>query len=234
LFAIDPALRERLDRAGVAWCVIGGCALAARGYARFTADVDLLTMDGRVLEAEFWEGGESPELRIGDWEDPLRGVVRFHGEADVDLIVGVGHAMRFAVKTAEVHPTVGLPVATPLALVLLKLEAGGPVDRSDIIGLVDTRRQLGDDACRPPIGGLDCNPPLEARRELMSAPRRTGERTAPQRERAFPHRARPGLLQKGRRKRSGAALLEPRNFDHLTRRRAGRAGASGNGVRPSA
>jgi hypothetical protein len=146
LFAIEPALRERLDRAGVAWCVIGGYALAARGYARFTVDIDLLTMDGRVLEPKFWEGGELPELRKGDWEDPLRGVVRLHGESDIDLIVGVGHAMRFAVKTAEMHPMLDLPVATSLALVLLKLEAGGPVDRSDIVGLVDTRRQLGDES----------------------------------------------------------------------------------------
>lgn len=146
MFEIHPALRARLDRGGVAWCVIGGCALAAHGYARFTADIDLLTMDGRVLEAAFWEGGELPELRVGDWEDPLRGVVRFHSEPEIDLIVGVGHAMRFAVKSAVVHPALRVPVATPLALVLLKLEAGGPVDRSDIVGLADTRRQLGDDA----------------------------------------------------------------------------------------
>ena len=33
-------------------------------------------------------------------------------------------------------------VATALSLLLLKLEAGGPVDRLDIIGLVDAQREL--------------------------------------------------------------------------------------------
>lgn len=142
MFEINPDVRARLDRSGVSWCMIGGSALAAHGYARFTADVDVLTMDDRVLDQNFWDGDEAPEIRKGDWDDPLRGVVRFHGEPGLDLIVGAGYAMRFAVETAELHPTLGFRVATPLAMVLLKLEAGGPMDRSDIIGLVDTRRQL--------------------------------------------------------------------------------------------
>jgi hypothetical protein len=143
LFEINPDVRARLDRSGVSWCMIGGSALAVHGYARFTADVDLLTMDERVLEATLWEGSELPEIRKGDWDDPLRGVVRFHSEPGLDLIVGAGHAMRFAVESAELHSVLGWRVATPLGMVLLKLEAGGPMDRSDIVGLVDTRRQLG-------------------------------------------------------------------------------------------
>ncbi len=143
MFEINSDVRERLDRNGVAWCMIGGSALAALGYARFTVDIDLLTMNDRVLDAKFWDGSDMPEIRIGDEDDPLRGVVRFHSEPGVDLIVGAGHAMRFAVDSAEIHPALGWRVATPLAMVLLKLEAGGPMDRSDIIGLVDVRRQLG-------------------------------------------------------------------------------------------
>lgn len=38
--------------------------------------------------------------------------------------------MRFGVETAAANATVGARVATPLALVLLKLEAGGPQDRN--------------------------------------------------------------------------------------------------------
>ena len=69
MFAIEQAIRERLDGSGVAWCLIGGGALAAHGYPRFTVDVDLLTMDGRVLEPRFWEGSQSPEIRVGEWDD---------------------------------------------------------------------------------------------------------------------------------------------------------------------
>ncbi len=123
--------------------MIGGSALAVHGYARFTVDVDILTMDDCVLNAQFWDIQNPPEIRKGDWDDPLRGVVRFHSEPGLDLIIGAGHAMRFAVNTAEMHALLGWRVATPLGMVLLKLEAGGPMDRSDIIGLVDTRRQLG-------------------------------------------------------------------------------------------
>lgn len=123
--------------------MIGGSALAVHGYARFTADVDLLTMDDRVLDRSFWGGSDLPEIRKGDWDDPLRGVVRFYSEPGLDLIVGAGHAMRFAVETAELNSVLGWRVATPLGMILLKLEAGGPMDRSDIMGLVDTRRQLG-------------------------------------------------------------------------------------------
>jgi hypothetical protein len=143
LFEIRAELRARLDRSAVSWCMIGGSALAVHGYARFTADIDLLTMDSRVLDRTFWEGAELPEIRKGDWDDPLRGVVRFHSEPGIDVIVGVGHAMRFAVESAETMAALGWRVATPLGMVLLKLEAGGPMDRSDIVGLVDARRQLG-------------------------------------------------------------------------------------------
>jgi hypothetical protein len=48
--------------------MIGGSALAVHGYARFTADVDLLTMDGRVLDEKFWDGADLPEIRKGDWD----------------------------------------------------------------------------------------------------------------------------------------------------------------------
>jgi hypothetical protein len=83
-------LRER----GVPHAIIGAAALAAAGVARSTYDIDLLTTDRRVLDAQFWahlrQAGVSVDARRGDSEDPLAGVVRLARDADrpVDLIVG--------------------------------------------------------------------------------------------------------------------------------------------------
>jgi hypothetical protein len=139
---IDARLIAWLEGKKVRFCVIGGVALAAHGFARYTADVDLLTMEAAVLEPGFWSGTVTPEIHIGDADDPLAGLVRWPGEPEHDLLVGRGYAMQLAVDTATSSSALGCPVATPLALVLLKLEAGGPQDRSDILSLVEAQRTL--------------------------------------------------------------------------------------------
>jgi hypothetical protein len=86
---IDAAVLDRLRE--VPFCLIGASALAVHGLARFSADVDLLTMDPTVLSDHFWAGlPDPPEIRSGDLEDPLRGVVRWRGEPPLDPIVGRG------------------------------------------------------------------------------------------------------------------------------------------------
>lgn len=72
-----------LDALGVRFALIGAHALAVRGYPRFTADIDLLTTDTRVLNPEVWaavarEGG-TVDPRRGDSDDPLAGVVQRRG-----------------------------------------------------------------------------------------------------------------------------------------------------------
>jgi len=39
-----------LETLGTPYALIGAHAMAARGYPRFTGDVDLLTLDFRILE----------------------------------------------------------------------------------------------------------------------------------------------------------------------------------------
>jgi hypothetical protein len=60
--------------------LIGGVALAVHGITCHTEDADLLSTDGRVLSDAFWEilrkEGTKIEVRHGDFDDPLRGVVR--------------------------------------------------------------------------------------------------------------------------------------------------------------
>jgi len=139
---LDPDLVARLDTKGVRFCVIGGVALAVHGFARYTVDVDLLTMDTVVLAPDFWSGTAVRDIRRGEADDPLAGLVRWPAEPPHDLLVGHGHAMRFAVDTAIENTIIGACVASPLALVLLKLEAGGPQDRNDILALVDAQKVL--------------------------------------------------------------------------------------------
>lgn len=117
--------------------LIGAAAMAARGIARSTFDIDLLTTDTRVLRNEFWTslttGNASVDIRRGDADDPLAGVVRIETSADrpVDLVVGRHSWQARAVARAE--RTAGAPpVVTALDLILLKLYAGGAQDLWDV------------------------------------------------------------------------------------------------------
>jgi len=129
-----------LDRARIAAAVIGASALAVHGVARSTYDVDLLTTDARALQDHTWhslaEGGVSVEIRRGDDDDPLRGVVRVtkSGERTVDVVVGRHAWQTAAVDTATPARILGVevPVVDRASLILLKLYAGGPQDLWDI------------------------------------------------------------------------------------------------------
>lgn len=64
--------------------------LRDHGIARSTFDIDVLTMDGRVLEPALWDSLRAHhttiEIRPGDVDDPLAGVVRI--DAAGELLVG--------------------------------------------------------------------------------------------------------------------------------------------------
>jgi hypothetical protein len=145
---IDPDVVASMDAAGVRFCLIGAQALAVRGVPRFTADIDFLTMDTRVLARSFW--GEPlaeriERLRRGDDDDPLGGVVRFGRPRAVDVIVGRGELMRAVVEAAELDPTLGVRIPSALHLALLKLDAGGVQDIADVYRLVVHLRELAPD-----------------------------------------------------------------------------------------
>jgi hypothetical protein len=133
--------REKIDHA-----LIGAAAMAVYGVSRATADIDFLTVDGRVLEADLWKPLEDQgvTLRIlkGDFDDPLAGSVRLISEGDrmVDVVVGRYKWQKEVMDEAEVRSIgdVEVPVARPAGLVLLKLHAGGPKDAWDITSLAET------------------------------------------------------------------------------------------------
>ena len=133
---LDRVVRLLTDQR-VPHAVIGAAALAAHGVARSTYDIDLLTTDARVLVASLWgplqAEGVTVEIRRGDADDPLGGVVRLAapGQRPVDLVIGKHRWQAVAVDRAESHS--GSPaVVSARDLVLLKLYAAGRQDLWDV------------------------------------------------------------------------------------------------------
>lgn len=132
-------VHERLAEAGISHALIGAAALAIHGISRSTFDQDLLVTDRRALNAATWAGladVAEVDIRRGDDDDPLAGVVRVisPGERDVDVIVGRHEWQRSIIEDAVLRdtPAGSIPVASPKGLVLLKLYAGGAQDLWDI------------------------------------------------------------------------------------------------------
>lgn len=147
---IEP-VRRVLDSMGVRYALIGAHAMAARGYPRFTLDVDLLAADARVLEREPWAELENVgvlvDRRRGDPEDPLAGVVHIllPDDTEVDLVVARWKWELDVIERAElltVAEGVRIPVPRTSDLILLKLAAGGYTDLQDAAALLN----IGDRA----------------------------------------------------------------------------------------
>jgi len=120
--------------------MIGATAMAALGASRSTQDLDILTTDRTVLRSSFWtrlgSSGAKVDIRTGDIQDPLVGVVRITREGDrpVDIIVGEAPWQDRVLSDASLRRVadVEVPVVDEVGLILLKLYAGGPQDRWDI------------------------------------------------------------------------------------------------------
>lgn len=141
---------DLLTARNIPFATIGAGALGVYGVPRSTFDLDLLVRDPRVLDAFFWMNVDAEvDVRPGDADDPLRGVVRLErgDERPVDVVVG-RHAWQDGVlgrAQAAVILGVQAPVVTPADLVLLKLFAGGVQDRWDIqqlLAVVDVRADV--------------------------------------------------------------------------------------------
>ncbi len=125
---------------GILHALIGASALTIHGVNRSTLDVDLFTVDRACLDPRLWERlatkGIGVEVRKGDPDDPLAGVVRFEvaTELPLDLVVGKHLWQRRAIERAATATFMGveIPVLRGVDLILLKLFAGGPQDAWDI------------------------------------------------------------------------------------------------------
>lgn len=142
------SVTQILDAAAVTYALIGAHAMAARGYPRFTVDVDLLTTDTRVLSTDMWldlaDRGARVDRRRGDHDDPLAGVVRIvlPDDTNVDVVVGRWAWQQDLITRAEAMTVLGVTIAVPATsdLILLKLAAGGHLDMHDAAALL----ALGD------------------------------------------------------------------------------------------
>ena len=128
-----------LDAATIRFGVVGAAALAVHGVSRSTFDIDVLTIDPRVLETAFWEPLRSSaaiDVRRGDAADPLAGVVRLTAPLvrDVDVIVGRSAWQREVLDGTRSVQIDGarVPVVDVAGLTLMKLYAGGSQDAWDI------------------------------------------------------------------------------------------------------
>ena len=96
-----------------------------------------------MLNPQVWEElvrqGIAVDVRPGDFDDPLAGVVRIGDPGDVDIVVGKWKWEQRVVESADSLPLIGmmLPVAKASDLILLKLNAGGYQGRLDVIGLLE-------------------------------------------------------------------------------------------------
>jgi hypothetical protein len=140
---IEPVTRV-LDALGAPYALIGAHAMAARGYPRFTVDVDLLTTDMRVLQPDTWaslvSAGAQLDARRGDADDPLGGVahVLLGDGTDVDVVVAKWKWESDVIERSEVLPMGSSSIRVPRMsdLILLKLAAGGHLDLRDAAALL--------------------------------------------------------------------------------------------------
>ncbi len=160
-------VHERLAESGIPHALIGAAALAIYGISRSTFDQDLLVTDRRALHPTIWADlGDSVavDIRRGDDDDPLAGVVRLvsPGERDVDIVVGRHEWQRRILDEAILRdtPEGTMPVVSPEGLVLLKLYAGAPQDLWDIEQL---RTVVGGPALDPAVSHRVQSLPPQAR-----------------------------------------------------------------------
>ena len=164
---IEPVVRV-LEGLGAPYALVGGHAVAARGFARSTIDLDLLTTDPRVLDPSTWSdlaaGGAHVDCRRGDSEDPLAGVTRIElpDSLPVDVILARWKWQEGVISRAEGISigSIHLPVCLASDLILLKLAAGGALDLRDAAALLavgnrdvliaEVERRLPD--VRPAVG----------------------------------------------------------------------------------
>jgi hypothetical protein len=128
-----------LDENQIPFALIGAAAMAAHGVSRSTYDTDLFSVGPAALDPKLWgpltADGIDVDLRQGDEDDPLLGVVRcLQGDQTIDLVVGRSQWQREVVTRAtRTHVfSLDLPIVTVEDLILLKLYAGGIQDRWDV------------------------------------------------------------------------------------------------------
>lgn len=135
-----------LERQGLGALVIGGVALAAHRYVRFTDDLDIaVCVEPDVLHSvadEIRLQGHSVEVRDPDMDDPLGGVMDVTGPFGQVQVINYGGRFPAVIEDALREATQTIRPGSPLRLVplhhlvALKLYAGGHKSKADIAELL--------------------------------------------------------------------------------------------------
>jgi hypothetical protein len=91
------------------------------------------------LQDRVWAGLPDVDIRKGDFDDPLAGVVRIGPKSEqIDIVVGRWNWEQRVIERAQPVDVQGATLRVPLTsdLILLKLAAGGPIDQQDVIRLI--------------------------------------------------------------------------------------------------
>ena len=153
---------DLLERAGIAYAVVGAMAAAVHGVVRASMDADAVILlpphRAAELERECRAAGFNSELRHGDSDDPIGAVLSLHDDFGnrVDLLLGLRGLGAEAYSRATVIPFQNsqLRVVGREDFIAMKLFAHGPQD------LIDAEHAL--------LGGGDV-PDLELLRKLVAA-----------------------------------------------------------------
>jgi hypothetical protein len=150
--AILRRVFQALNAHGARYTLFGGLAVGALGLPRATKDIDLLIQSSpanvEAVVAALRSVFADPALdEITAAEMESYGLIRY-GVADFDFVIDLttrlGEAVRFETLESAELTFLGerVPVATPRALVRMKLAAGRPQDLLDVARL---RAQFGEE-----------------------------------------------------------------------------------------
>lgn len=145
-------------RNGYDLLVIGGVALAAHNYIRFTEDLDF-ALNAPIatlayLTKELENNGFCVELHEPDCGDPLGGVIDISGDFGLIQIVNFGERFPAIIEDAlnseriKLKEVSDLLVAPLEHLVALKLYAGGRKSHADIVELLERNPDANLDRIR--------------------------------------------------------------------------------------
>lgn len=134
---------DSLKKAGLiqGYALIGGMAIATRGFPRATKDLDfLITAKEELFRKEFPQKLKKIGLIVkklkGDFDDPLRDLIRIVDKDKtplIDFILVHWSWQEDIVNSAEELSLKGfnIPIAKAEDLIVLKLKAGSPRDLLD-------------------------------------------------------------------------------------------------------
>jgi hypothetical protein len=133
-----------LDRLEISFALVGAAALAVHGLSRGTHDIDFMTTKREVLRVD-WSAELTPpaivDVRRGDAEDPLAGVVRLsrEGTADTDIVVARWLWQQQIIDRSEPFDLELFRARVPdvADLILLKVDAGSYLDQRDAAQLLE-------------------------------------------------------------------------------------------------